>query len=199
MISESTVFVVDDDDALRKSLTRLMESVGFRVEAFASATEFLEGYDPDKPGCLTLDIKMPGMSGLDLQEQLAQQGCLIPVIIISAHGDVETTVRAMKSGAVDFLKKPYKGKVLLERVREALERDASRRRDEARHASAAARLNKLTTREREVMGYLVKGETTKQIAYQLGLSRKTVDVHRGHIMTKLQADSVVDLLHMWPD
>ncbi len=195
----ATIFVVDDDEALRKSLRRLLQSVGFTVEAFASAEAFLADYDPDRPGCLILDVRMPGMNGLELQEELTRIGPGIPVIIISASGEVDSTVRAIKQGAVDFLKKPYKGKVLLERVRQALELDARCREEAKKRARAMARLDKLTPRELEVMGFLVEGKSVKKIAFELGLSRKTVDVHRGHIMTKLQADSVVDLVRMWPE
>lgn len=198
MSPEATVFVVDDDDAVRRSLRRMLESVGLSVETFASAREFLDSYDPARPGCLILDIKMPGMSGLELQEELIRGERSIPVIVISAHIDVETTVRALKKGAVDFLKKPYKGKVLLERVLQSLELDAQHRQEEAMRAQAMARLHSLTPRELEVMGHLVAGKATKQIAAELGLSRKTVDVHRGHIMTKLDAQSVVDLVRLWP-
>ncbi len=198
MYAEPTVFVVDDDQAMRSSLSRLMQSVGLRVEAYASATEFLNAFDSRAPGCLVLDIRMPGMNGLDLQERLAADGIRIPVIIISAHGDVESAVRAMKCGAVDFVKKPYKGKVLLARIREALELDARIRREEARRADVVARLARLTPREREVMALLVLGKSAKQIAFELGLSRKTVDVHRSHVMSKMQIDSVVELVALSP-
>lgn len=196
MKTDATVFVVDDDQAVRESLSRLMESVGHKVATYAGAQEFLDSYDPSRPGCVVLDIRMPGMSGLDLQEKLARDGVRIPVIIISGHGDVEKAVRAMKAGAVDFLRKPYKAKVLLERIRQALELDAKIRRQEAERAKAAALIAHLTPREREVMGLLATGAPTKQIAYRLGLSRKTVDVHRAHIMMKLQIDSVVDIARL---
>lgn len=194
--SEATVFVVDDDDALRKSLRRMLKSVDLPVETYPNAQAFLEAYDPARPGCLVLDVKMPGLSGLELQEELARLDRRIPVIMISAHGDVEMTVRAMKRGAVDFLKKPYRGKVLLERVRQALALDGRLRVEEAERARAAARLDVLTPREREVMALLVAGKAPKQIAFDLGLSRRTIDVYRGHIMMKLQVDSVVDLVQL---
>ena len=196
MKTDATVFVVDDDQAVRESLNRLMESVGQKVATYASAQEFLDSYDPSRPGCVVLDIRMPGMSGLDLQEKLARDGMRIPVIMISGHGDVEKAVRAMKAGAVDFLRKPYKAKVLLERIGQALELDAKIRRQEAERAKAAALIAQLTPREREVMGLLATGAPSKQIAYRLGLSRKTVDVHRAHIMMKLQIDSVVDIARL---
>jgi two-component system response regulator FixJ len=196
MKTDATVFVVDDDQAVRQSLSRLMESVDQKVATYASAQEFLDSYDPSRPGCLVLDIRMPGMSGLDLQDKLARDGVRIPVIIISGHGDVEKAVRAMKAGAVDFLRKPYKAKVLLERIGQALELDAKIRRHEAERAKAAALIAHLTPREREVMELLATGAPSKQIAYRLGLSRKTVDVHRAHIMMKLQIDSVVDIARL---
>ncbi len=196
MKTDATVFVVDDDQAVRESLSRLMESVGQEVATYAGAQEFLDSYDPSRPGCVVLDIRMPGMSGLDLQEKLARDGMRIPVIMISGHGDVEKAVRAMKAGAVDFLRKPYKAKVLLERIGQALELDAKIRRQEAERAKAAALIAQLTPREREVMGLLATGAPSKQIAYRLGLSRKTVDVHRAHIMMKLQIDSVVDIARL---
>lgn len=196
MSSKSTVFVVDDDDAVRKSLRRVMEAAGFSVETFSSAEAFLDSHDPTKPGCLLLDIKMPGMSGLELQEKLASNGFRIPVIIVSAHHDVETTVRAMKTGAVDFLRKPYEGRVLRERVRHALDLDVEIRREDAKRARVAARIAVLTPRERQVMDLLVDGKAPKQIARELNVSRKTVDVHRGHIMLKVRADSLVDLVRM---
>jgi two-component system response regulator FixJ len=193
---EATVFVVDDDQALRESLRRLMQSVALPVETYADAQTFRARYDPSRPGCLILDIRMPGMSGLELQEKLINERIRIPVIIMSAHGDVEKAVRAMKAGAVDFIKKPYKGKVLLERVRQALELDARIRHEEAQRANIAARVASLTPREREVMKLLAAGKSPKQIAFEFGLSRKTVDVHRGHIMLKMQAESLVELAQL---
>ncbi|MFQ5494629.1 MAG: response regulator transcription factor [Phycisphaerae bacterium] len=198
MNAEPTVFVVDDDEALRRSLRRLLESVGRRVETFPSAQAFLEQHDPSRPGCLILDIKMPGMSGLELQEELARIGDCVPVIIVSGHGDVASAVQAMKTGAVDFLRKPHRARVLLERIRHALRLDAERRSLSAQRAAAAARLKSLTPRERQVMAHLVDGKATKRIAYELGLARKTVDVHRGNLMRKLAAESVVDLVRIWP-
>ena len=199
MSNEATVFVVDDDEAMRKSLRRLMESVGLPVETYGNAEAFLANYDPARAGCLILDIRMPGMSGLELQEKLISDHIRIPTIIISAHGDVEKAVRAMKSGAVDFIRKPYKGKVLLTRIREALLLDARARNEEAQRADIADRIARLTPREREVMGLLVAGKPAKRIAFELGLSRKTIDVHRGHIMTKMRVDTLVELARMVQD
>jgi len=196
MIPEPTVFVVDDDQAMRKSLQRLMESVGLPVETHASAEAYLEHRDADRPGCLILDIRMPGMSGLELQETLVKDRIRIPVIIMSAHGDVEKAVRAMKAGAIDFIKKPYKGEDLLACIRSALDLDARLRREAASQAEAVERLSRLTPREHEVMAMLASGKPAKRIAQDLGLSRKTVDVHRGHIMAKLQVDSLIELARL---
>lgn len=198
MNSESTVFVVDDDQAMRSSLSRLMQSVGLPVETFPDAEAFLSQCDVRRPGCLLLDIRMPGMSGLELQERLSAEEIRMPVIVISAYGDVEKVVRAMKSGAVDFVKKPYKGNLLLARIREALELDARIRREAAARAEITNRLRRLTPREREVLSLLVTGKPAKQIAFELGLSRKTVDVHRSHVMAKMQVDSVVELVAIAP-
>jgi len=196
MDSKATVFVVDDDEALRRSLSRLMESVGLPVETYATAQDFLDAYKPDWAGCLLLDLRLPGMNGLDLQEVLAEKHMGIPIIVVSAHGDVEQAVRAMKNGAVDFIRKPYNGQTLLDRIRLAMELDARIREEEARREAIDARLSTLTPREHEVMNILVEGKSSKQIALKLGLSRKTVDIHRLHIMNKLQIDSVVDLVRM---
>ena len=196
---EATVFVVDDGGAVRKSLQRLMESVGLPVETHKSAEAFLEHYDGTRPGCLVLDIRMPGIDGLQLQEKLVSDRINIPTIIVSGHGDVEKAVRAMKSGAVDFIKKPYKGDILLARIREALECDANTRRAEAARAEVSARFTRLTPREREVMAMLIAGRSAKRIAFDLGVSRKTVDVHRGHVMSKMQAETLIELVRMAPE
>lgn len=196
MHPEGTVFIVDDHESFRESLGRLLESVGFPVEKLPSAEAFLERIDPARPGCLILDIRMPGMSGIELQEKLARLRIGIPIIILSAHGDVETAVRVMHSGAVDFIKKPYDVPRLLERIRQALELDGHRRRAEAERADVAERLALLTPREREVMMLLATGKAVKEIAFGLGLSQRTVNVHRGHILTKLRVESAVDLARM---
>ena len=194
--AKPTVFIVDDDQAVRKALSLLIKSAGLEVETHTSAQAFLETYDPARPGCLVLDVRMPGMSGPELQEQLSARGITIPVIIITGHGDVPIAVRALKKGAVDFIQKPFDGEVLLERVRQAIELDAQMRREQARRAEVAARLARLTPREHQVMGLLVAGRGNKEIALALGLSRKTVDIHRAHIMMKLGIDSLVELLRM---
>jgi two-component system response regulator FixJ len=193
MKSEPTVFVVDDDPALRDSLACLMESVGLPVETHASAQDFLSSFDAPRRGCLLLDIRMPGMTGLELQELLVRHGVRIPVIVISAHADVEQAVRAMKTGAMDFIKKPYDAEVLVERVRQALALDAQICQEQAEQEDAAVRVARLTPREREIMYLFAAGKLGKQIAYELGLSRKTVDVHRGHIMAKLKVESLLEL------
>jgi FixJ family two-component response regulator len=195
-VQEGTVFVVDDDQAVRTALARLMQSVDLPVETFPSAEAFLADYHDGRAGCLVLDIRMSGMSGLDLQALLAERKLSIPIIIISAHGDVESAVRAMKAGAVDFLSKPYKPAALLDRVRQALQLDATWRRDHAARAAGEALLAKLSPRERQVMERMVQGAGAKQIALELGLSRKTVDIHRAHIMMKLNAESVADVVRL---
>lgn len=196
MNAEGTVFIVDDNKDFRESLCALMESAGLAAETFVNAQDFLDNHDSTDSGCLVLDIKMPGMNGLELQEKLAKDRVEIPVIIMSAHGNVEKAVRAMRTGAVDFIRKPYEAEVLLDRIWQALELDAKRRKEDAERAEVAERFALLTPRETEVLRLLVEGKAAKEIAFALGLSRKTVDVHRGHVMMKTQADSLVDLVRM---
>lgn len=196
MNADPTVFVVDDDEAVRKSLQRLIESGGLRVEAYTCAMEFLDAYDPAKPGCLILDIRMPGMSGLELQQKLVSQGILIPIIIISGHGDIPKAVQAMKHGALDFIEKPFNDELLLDRISRAIELDAQIRQDSARQDDIALLIARLTPREREVMDLLVTGMSNKQVAAQLGISPKTVDIHRGHLMHKLEVDSLAKLVRI---
>ncbi len=191
---EPTVFVVDDDAQVRESLCWLINSVGLEVESYASAREFLDRYDREEPGCLILDLRMPGMGGLQLQQQLTAQGVIIPIIMISAYGDVPAAVQAMKAGAVDFIEKPFTDQLLLERVHQAIERDAQYRRQRRQRADFDARFALLTPRQREVLEMVVAGSATKQIAFQLGISPRTVEVHRSHIMETMQADSVADLV-----
>jgi len=193
MTQESTVFVVDDDEAVRKALKLLLESAGLRVQVFASADEFLAGHDPKRPGCLVLDIRMPGMSGLTLQDQLIARRISIPVIMITGHGDVAMAVGAVKKGAIDFLQKPFDDQTLLDRVQQALEIDAEQRREIARKAEFESRLARLTPREREVLDLLIVGKGNKEIALELGLSRKTVDIHRAHVMMKFGVDSLLEI------
>ena len=193
MNRDPTVFIVDDDAAVRRALSRLAKSVDLPAEVFSSPQAFLESYDPAWPGCLVLDLKMPGMSGLELQAKLKQDGVQIPTIIISAHGDVEKAVQAMKSGAVDFISKPYKAKILLARIRMALALDAEQRRKKAEHDRLTALMSRLTPREHEVARHLADGKASKWIGFKLGLSSKTLDIHRQHVMTKLQCESAVEL------
>ena len=191
-----TVFVVDDDQAVRAALSLLIKSAGLQVKTFGSAQAFLRAYDPAHPGCLILDVRMRGMGGMELQEKLAAQGIAIPVIIITGHGDVPMAVRAVKRGAIDFIQKPFDDQVLLDRITQAVELNTQRRRQEAEQAEATAKLARLSPREREVMDLLVAGKGNKEIALALGLSRKTVDIHRSHVMLKLGVDSIADLVRL---
>ncbi len=191
-----TVFVVDDDQAMRSSLQWLIESVGLAVESFASADEFLTSYYPGRAGCLLLDVRMPGMSGLELQEYLNAHEIKIPVIIITGHGDVHMAVRAMKRGAIDFIEKPFNDEVLLDAIRNALNLDERRRGYQAERAELAARLAQLTPREHEVMDMVTEGKSNKEIAKTLGVSAKTVEAHRARVMEKMQAGSLAELVRM---
>ncbi len=196
MNNEPTVYVVDDDAAVRNSLRFLIESAGFRVATFASAREFLVGYNADAPGCLVLDVRLPGSSGLDLQQQLVAEGITIPVIIVTGHGDVPIAVRAMRTGAIDFIEKPYDDQVLLDRIRHAVDLDIRNRRDRAQRQEILARLALLTPREREVLEGVVSGMANKQIAGDLGISTKTVEAHRAHVMEKMRVDSLAELVRL---
>jgi FixJ family two-component response regulator len=193
---KAIVFVVDDDPSMRRSLESLLRSVGHEVRLFASAPEFMQAVRSDTPGCLVLDVRLPGMSGLAFQQELSKAGVALPVIFITGHGDVPMTVRAMKAGAVEFLTKPFDDQVLLDAVHAALERDRARRRDAAKLAKLRARYGALTERERQVMSYVVAGSMNKRIADELGLSVVTVKVHRGQVMRKMQARSVAELVRM---
>ena len=196
MEPEGTVFVVDDDSGVRKSLRRLTETVNLPFQAYGTAKEFLEAYDPALPGCLVLDVRMPGMSGLELQKQLAAKGVAIPIIIITGHGDIATAVDAMQRGAVDFMEKPVSPQVLLDRIQQALVQDRERRRDEAEHDDLATRLASLTARERQVADLAITGLTNKQIAAQLGVSSQAIDAHRTKAMGKMHTRSVPELLRL---
>jgi RNA polymerase sigma factor (sigma-70 family) len=191
-----TVFVVDDDPSVRRAIKRLIGSVGLQVETFGSAPEFLSGKQSEGPGCLVLDIRLPGISGLDFQRQLAQANIHIPIIFITAHGDVAMTVRAMKAGAVEFLTKPFRDQDLLDAVHMALERDRTRRQQDSEIAILRNRLESLTPREREVLPLVVSGLLNKQIAAELGTSENTVKVHRSQLMRKMTADSLADLVRL---
>jgi two-component system response regulator FixJ len=195
-LPQATVFVVDDDPAVRKSLETLLKSVGLNVETFRSAQEFLAGYDAARPGCLVLDVRMPGMSGLELQRTLRERGLDIPTIIVTGHGDVPVAVRALKDGALEFLEKPFSKQILLEYISQALKRDAAGRDRRGQHQELAARLARLTDRERQVMDLVVAGKVSKEVAAALGLSKKTVDVHRARVMQKLRVESVAELVEL---
>lgn len=194
MRSEATVFIVDDDPGVRDSLQRLMQSVNLRSEAYASAPEFMAAYDPSRPGCLLLDIRLPGMSGLDLQEKLATQGVMLPVLIITGFGDVPSAVRAMKDGAFDFIEKPFNKQDLLEKIQRAVGAGERLQQDQERRATVAARLESLTPRELEVMRRVVSGQANKVIAIDLGISKKTVEAHRARVMEKMAVRTVADLV-----
>ena len=196
MNTDPTVYVVDDDDAVRDSLRWLMESAGFRVATYANAWEFLAGYDPEGPGCLVLDVRLEGHSGLDLQEQLAAEDITLPIIMITGHSDVPIAVRAMRTGAFDFIEKPFDDQVLLERVRQAVDLDIRHRHEGCSRAETMGRLALLTPREKEVLDGVVNGLGNKQIARDLGISIKTVEVHRGQAMHKMHAGSVAELTRL---
>ena len=194
MTDRPTVFIIDDDPAVREALSRLVRSAGFPVECFDGAGAFLDTYRNGRPGCLVTDIKMPGMSGLQLQERMRNDCSSIPTIILTGYGDVPGAVRALKSGALDFLQKPFEPDVLLVRIAEALEKDARARGAAARTAEIQSRLAKLTPREREVMVLVIEGKANKVIAFDLGISERTVELHRGRVMRKLSARSVAELI-----
>lgn len=191
-----TVFVVDDDEAVRGGLKQLLQSVGLRVQVYASAQDFLASYHLDAPGCLVLDIRMPGMGGLDLQERLAQQDIRLPIIFLTGHGDVPAAVRALKAGAMDFLEKPFNSQVLLDRIQQAISRDAEARSRSAEESLIVHRLATLTAREREVLDMMIGGKANKVIAMDLDISERTVEFHRGKIMRKMQARSIAELINM---
>jgi RNA polymerase sigma factor (sigma-70 family) len=195
--SAPMVYVVDDDPSVRRAIKRLIESIGVQVELFGSAQEFRSADSrPDLPSCLVVDIRLPGMSGLDFQQELAKACIHIPIIFITAHGDVPMTVRAMKAGAVEFLTKPFRDQDLLDAIRLGLERDQARRQQEAEIAVLKERFESLTQREREVITLVVAGKLNKQIAAEIGITENTVKVHRSRAMEKMQAQSLADLVRM---
>ena len=193
---QSIVYVVDDEASLRDAIKSLLRSVGLRVEAFGSGAEFLKVKLPDAAACLVLDVRLPGVSGLDFQSELAKAGIHIPIIFITGHGDIPMTVRAMKAGAVEFLTKPFRDQDLLDAVQIALERDLTRRKQDDVVRDVRARFEALTPREQEVIGFVTAGLMNKQIAAELGVSEITVKVHRGNVMKKMSARSLADLVRM---
>ena len=197
MPHEPTVFIVDDDEAVRRSIEWLVGSVGLKAETFASATAFLEAFDPDRPGCLIVDMRMAEVSGLELQEQLVERGSTLPVIVMTAFGDVRTAVRAMKHGAIDFIEKPFNEQQVLELIQNSIAEDAARRQREGEDRQVGEALRRLTPREREVLGFVVEGYSNKEIAREMGIVPKTVEVHRARVMEKMEARSLADLVRKY--
>jgi FixJ family two-component response regulator len=196
IVGEPIIFIVDDDESMREALRRLFRSVGLKVEMFGSAAELLRSKLPDVASCLVLDVRLPGVSGLDFQAELAKAGIHIPIIFMTGHGDIPMSVKAMKAGAVDFLTKPFRDQDMLDAVAMAIERDRERREQEKRLSELRTHFEALTPREREVMGLVTAGMMNKQIAGELELAEITVKIHRGHIMRKMGARSLADLVRM---
>jgi two-component system response regulator FixJ len=194
--SKPTVFVVDDDPGVLDSLAFLFRSVGLEAVTYASANEFLGDYDPEKAGCLVLDVRMPGMSGLELQERLEARGSTLPIIFLTAHGDVPMAVKALKAGAVDFVQKPFRDQELIDKIQYALKENERLRKDLGRQDEISARIATLTPRETEVMNLVVDGKSNKAIAHTLDLSQRTVEIHRARVMEKMGAGSVAELVRM---
>jgi FixJ family two-component response regulator len=195
-MTEPTVFIIDDDAHVRAAIELLMQSVGLHAESLASATDYLEQFDPQRPGCLVLDIRMPRMSGLELQERLSTEALHPPIIIITGHGDIPMAVAAVQAGAVDFIEKPFRDQLLLDAIHRAITRDAERRGQAIKHAEIEQRLQRLTPREREVLDQVMQGARNKVIAFDLGISQSTVEAHRAKVMEKMQAKTLSDLMRM---
>jgi len=196
MANEPTVFIVDDDDAVRRFLSGLVQSINLRVEVHASAQDFLDAYEPGCPGCLLLDVRMPGMSGLELQRELAGQSIDLPVIILTGHGNVPVAVQAMKAGAVDFIEKPFNNELLLDRIQTVVAQSVRADGARTRRNEISNRLKSLTPRERQVFDLVVAGEVNKSIAHHLSISEKTVEIHRANVMNKMRAKSLASLVQM---
>lgn len=194
-----TVYIVDDDDAVRNSLRLLLKSVGLAAVALPTAQEFLSSYDPQQPGCLILDVRMPGMSGLELQQQLNVRGAVIPVIFITGHGDIPMAVEAMQHGAFDFLQKPFRDQDLIDRIQRALAKDRTNRAELTERSKVRERFESLTPREREVLALVTSGKPNKVMAAELGVSQRTVEIHRARVMEKMHASSLAQLVRMMMD
>ncbi len=195
-VSEPTVFIVDDDDAVRRFLSGLIESVELRVEAFATARDFLDTYEPGRPGCLVLDVRMPGMSGLELQRELVDQAIDLPVIILTGHGNVQLAVHAMQAGALDFVEKPFDNELLLDRIQKAVAESVRARGERIKQDEITQRVQMLTPRERQVLDLVVVGETNKGVARHLDISERTVEIHRANVMRKMHAKTFAELVKM---